>query len=224
MNSIIANNTEAAGFADGSKKGFIVPVKGELTPYNFIDMQGFDKLPMAYFHNPNSGGQWHIPAPYQIGKPVYVREAIWQCGRDDYGFYGDSEPDWVLYRNEDGTPHISFGKEKPQPISSAWTWIRKSPATMPKSAARTWITPTSVKCVRVRELTYSDCIKFLEFDYSEGQQFKNYSPDWIYLNDSQFQFGDYTDSLKSYIITKYGQAAWDNNIFIFFYECETTKM
>jgi len=149
MNSIIANTQDAAGFADGSKKGFIVALKHQ--PLEGWDMKKIETERGVFFEE-RKDTQYIVPwtkSPYQIGKPVYVREA-WLQGHkmEDDEFVLDElgEPiEQLWYKAQ--SPNLSwYDGTSDYPRENA-PWL--SPATMPRTAARTWITPTSVKCVRV---------------------------------------------------------------------------
>lgn len=183
MKSIIANNTDAAGFADGSKTGFIVPIK--VQPY--LDKMGnFCQGKINYGQNLDGTPQLEnfakCTAPYSIGQEVSVREA-WCDGFDISGFDGheycvksDIDP---IFRTRDNW------------VEPKWN----SPATMPISAARTIIIPTSVKCVRVQDV----CALKMGFRGTAIECVQQF---------------------YKYLVAKYGQAAWDNNIYVFFYECK----
>jgi hypothetical protein len=197
MNSIIANNTEAAGFADGSKKGFIVPVKGE---HNRIEWNPIVVGKHGGYCNEHG---YSVKMPYQIGKPVYVREAWWSGYELDEKECVDENKPMVIYRAD-------TNDTRPFDVSDAWCineygndkrdWLHwRSPATMPRTAARTWITPTSVKCVRVRDLTQDD------------------------VNRLGINAGNWNDTRGKFWLQftkKHGQSAWDTNIYVFFYQSE----
>lgn len=208
-NSYIAKDAEALNLHNGSQTAIVLAMKVQPTPNKF-NPQNVDYR-MTKGKNYCAGTNHSIESlndsffgildcsPYALGQEVYVRESwIYRHKHDKYYYKAD---------HSEFEPYCHKG------------W--KSPATMPKSAARTRFKIVSCEAVRVNDdIGHNNAIKLLEFDYSEGQQFKNYSPDWNKYDDNQLQFGDYRDSWQSYIISRFGQTAWDENHFIWYYKIE----
>jgi hypothetical protein len=76
--------------------------------------------------------------------------------------------------------------------------VWQSPATMPQSAARTKFKVVGVEVVRVRDLTV--------------EQVCNAGKEYIPLH--------YSVTVQTYIVDKFGQQAWDNNEFIWYFKIE----
>jgi hypothetical protein len=85
----------------------------------------------------------------------------------------------------------------------------KSAATMPKSAARTRFKIVGCEAVRVLSLQPSHLLSVLKGEYKE---LINYTLDKPHIN--------LYDYIEDYIITRFGQSAWDNNDYIWYYKIE----
>jgi len=139
-----------------------------------------------------------IPAPYQPGQQVYVREA-WLDFLEGGGEVGS----YIEYSyKSDNNEGLFF-----------------SPATMPKEAARLFPVVASVECVRCNSVHEDDILNIVEtmivpsggddyYDYYRNYLGSQKVEDWPWFNTPP-------PSLKSFIISKFGQSAWDNNAFIF---------
>lgn len=99
---------------------------------------------------------------------------------------------------------LYFGKEvehfyeatatkKERLLTQNYKW--KPASTMPKSAARLFADIVDVKCVRVQDMDRQMLVDKFGF---------------------QGHLHSYWNELKEYVITKFGQQAWDNNIFVWF--------
>jgi hypothetical protein len=180
MNSIIANTQDAAAFADGSKTAFTVPVKdGVQEGWDMVREQSNNGV----FYKECKGTLYLCPyhkPPYQLNQEIYVREAWIEGQKMDDGTFDVDEDgeyiDMIWYKAK--SPNLDWydGTSDFPRENAPW----KSPAIMPKSAARTQLKITEVECKRVQDI------------------YKSY-PDFI---------------------TKYGQQAWDNNIYCWYFKIE----
>jgi hypothetical protein len=122
----------------------------------------------------------------------------------------------ILYEDPQGNVHsradIPYALNEPVYVREAWLYRHKhdkyyhkadyplvqpyahqgwqSPITMPRSSARTWFKPVSCDVVRVMQI------------------------------DGICADVDVPESVQSYIISKLGQSAWDNNDYVFYYKIE----
>jgi hypothetical protein len=127
---------------------------------------------------------------YRIGQEVYVRES-WM------NVYDSIKKKTIPEAKTGGTfEHFSGAR---------WN----SAATMPKSAARTRFKIVSCEAVRVLSLQPSHLLSVLKGEYKE---LINYTLDKPHIN--------LYDYIEDYIISRFGQSAWDNNHFIWYYKIE----
>jgi len=186
----IATTQEAKALHDGTQTAIISKMRVQPKDCSHIHRQTDEDCPWR-----------NEPQKLNVG---HFDNAV--CSYCGYGIGGDGSFMFPI-------PYV-IGQE----VVVREVWVS---ANMPVSAARTRFIPVSCEAVRVRDdIGHSNAVRLLEFDYSEGQQFKNYDKDWSRYDNSQFQFGDYRDSWKSYIIHKLGQSAWDNNDYVFYYKIE----
>ena len=175
-NSYTANSAEALNLHNGSQTAIVVAMKVQPTFRNnqliigkWNYGKGVDDKPYWREYI-----KWH--APYKIGQEVYVRESwIYRHKHDKYYYKAD---------------HSEF-----EPYAhNGW----KSPATMPKSAARTRFKIVSCEAVRVKDMNLGHIIDMVKEDAA-----KTHNP-----------------LSKENLIAKFGKSAWDNNHFIWFYKIE----
>jgi len=202
MTTYIATATEAAALRDGSKTVIVVPVKPQPV---------FDNGVGKWLKNANiqEVGEQDVVidymikhAPYSVGQKIGIREA-W---RPENMKNHDNYEIGVRYRSDNRWKHVPDDK-------FYWIWANskvadqwRSPATMPRSAIRQWPICEAVECVRVRDMTEQHVNGVLRRD-SNG--FKIFIPAW-----GDEHTTDHTEALKQHIIAKYGQSAWDNNIYV----------
>lgn len=130
-------------------------------------------------------------SPYELNEPIYVREKMFELGRYYTGSYDES--------GEYETRFISKGKFVPYNYKSQINGVDGkiiSPATMPRSAARLWITPTDCKVMRVRDMTVEQSMQSL--------------------------IGCNSIERMQYMHRK-NKDIWDSNPFIFFYTFKITQ-
>lgn len=233
--SYIAKGAEALNLHNGKQTAIVVKMKLPKWCKRFELQGGRQKDPTCYSlvdlsdNNASDVNGEYLTlmdiAPYQIGQEVYVRETFWDGFELDEKDRVDETKPLTIYKAD-------TNDTRPFDVSDSWCineyghdkrdWLSwSSAATMPKQAARTRFKIVGCEVVRVKEdMGHGNATKILEFDYSEGQQFKNYAADWNKYNNSQFQFGDYRDSWQSYIISRFGKSAWDNNDYIWYYRIE----
>lgn len=203
----IATTQEAKALFDGTQTAIITKMDKQPPSYGCRIQHG-----SVIYEDQHGGVHSRKSIPYAIGQEVVVREA-WIKLTPNHII--DSQ---FVYKSQMCQESEEIRQEY---ISIGYPYTWNSPATMPVSAARTRFIPVSCEAVRVRDdIGYSNAVSLLEFDYSEGQQFKNYDKDWSRYDNTQFQFGDYRDSWKSYITHKLGQSAWDNNDYVFYYKVQ----
>ncbi len=162
-------------------------VKGgfDAHPYQHVKMLSNERKDIglqAFFFNEGDKDCWGVKCPYgQVGDILYVRET-WQHTRHALHLSLDDENSGYIYKaSENGRDWEENDEE--------WRW--KPGIHLPKGGSRIWLEVTSVCVERLKGITPGDAAaEGVQFDYSEGQQFKNY------LND-QFEYGDSRDSFRS---------------------------
>ena len=175
MNSYIANSRIATGLRDGSITAIMVRCKPQPDNYNFMSST-MDELCKEYF------GDFPHKMRYEIDKEVYVREA-WNR---------------ILMDNEDCDAYYRY-------FYLGDTMPLKSATTMPKEAARTWITPVSVECKRVQDISETN-LKDLGY-LKKQEDLDQFDLDQIDINQTIYKC--------------LGQQAWDNNEYVFIYQVKT---
>ena len=217
MNSIITTADEARKLKDGSKTVIVLPVKPQP---EMIVMSKDAHVAFEIFNGPNSNANWaykgcvYTPWPscfiklcasLQVGQRIYVREPYWSGYELDENDCIDDTKPLTIYLADLRTPrpfdvsdsycmHM-YGHDKRD-----WpSW--KSAATMPKSAARMVIIPTDVQVKRVQEMTEKEC--------------ENAGAVKMHLDDLGQTWKTFNRGFESDFATKYGQAAWDNNIWVY---------
>lgn len=150
-------------------------------------------------------------APYQVGQVVGVREYITHNAIGQ-AIFRDSTP--VLIDGQ--SVSIDYFKQ-----GMAMGFV--SPATMPLSAVRLWIEITGVKVVRFRDVTHDQAKSFLDRSGTGELGSPICWQDYLskgakYCHTKDGMRWHWSDSLESYFTAKFGQSAWNNNDFIFFYE------
>lgn len=201
--SYIATGKEAELLHSGQQTAIIVPMKVQPE------------------YKPEGGYEWYVRdkqqrwvqyttqtlidrlSPYTLHQPVYVRERYYSGYVMDIN---DNIPDdaelehWYFAETRDARP----GGISDEYCYHLWgdnkeCWPRwQSPTTMPKSAARTWFVPVEVQAVRVRDLTV--------------EQVCNAGKEYIPLYCSI--------TVQNYIVDRFGQQAWDDNVFVWVYKIE----
>jgi hypothetical protein len=239
-NSYIANSAEALNLHNGSQAAIVVAMKVQPTPNKFnpqnvdFEMSKGDRRHKGTNVKPEN---LNCPllgildlSPYALGQEVYVREGWhkgghWQTQQLNECTNFKEDEDWFWHKETAITI----------PENTNFTWIRKSPATMPKSAARTRFKIVSCEAVRVKDLKGSQkafedfCKQFgikkipLSKPYGVNKATHAYSlvdmqgsDEFLYENCLR----DYYGAFGNYIAQKLGDKAWDNNHFIWFYKIE----
>jgi hypothetical protein len=220
--SYIANSAEALNLHNGTQTAIVVVMKVQPTPPKAIYAQDDCKIVISDTAILQVGlyasrvlwnckkhphikdcTVWENNLPYALGQEVHVREA-W-CMPDDEYFYKAN------------------GMQKHEHY--LWDGKWNSAATMPKSAARTRFKIVSCEAVRVRDITEEQA-KILLDKSGTG---KLGSPicwrDYLAIGAKYCHTKDnmrwhWSDSLESYIITRFGNSAWDNNDYIWYYKIE----
>jgi hypothetical protein len=188
-NSYIANSAEALNLHNGTQTAIVVAMKvqpknTEQTLCTITEGNGSESgkhfwCNVVDFSCKNQTETFN--APYKIGQEVYVRET------------------WCPCDTEEGNLGYAYKDDEYAEKFVGWC----SPATMPKSAARTRFKIVSCEAVRVKDITLGNIIKVLGLDT-------------IYTENSVVVLGNW----QSYIISLFGQSAWDNNDYIWFYKIE----
>lgn len=180
-NSYIANSSEALNLHNGSQTAIVVAMKVQPKSSDVIERNG----KITVFEPDNV---FPLIGCYRIGQEVYVREKwVYRHKHDKYYYKAD---------HSEFEPYCHQGWE--------------SPATMPKSAARTRFIPVSCEAVRVKEMTEEQAkLLCLELYKNLDGTFGGHGAPTTYK--AQFQY---------YAIAKFGKSAWDNNQFIWYYKIE----
>lgn len=198
--SYIANSSEALNLHNGSQTAIVVAMK--VQPVFSEDGYVYNGNFTERYKNDSTHEDWRVQfgkdfSPYALGQEVYVREA------------------WYTY-----TPVIGYRKDDGRPIFDTQTKIgykaddvvpyMESPATMPKSAARTRFKIVSCEAVRVWEMTEGQAkLLCLELYKNLDGTFGGHGAPTTYK--AQFEI---------YAISEFGQTAWDENHFIWYYKIE----
>ena len=214
-NSYIANSSEALNLHNGTQTAIVVAMKVQPKGSDVIERNG----KITVFEPDNV---FPLIGCYRIGQEVYVRES------------------WYTY-----TPVIGYRKDNGRPIFDTQTKIgykadavvsyMQSPATMPKSAARTRFKIVGREAVRVKDLKGSPkafedfCKQFgikkipLSKPYGVNKATHAYSlvdmkgsDEFLYENCLR----DYYGAFGYYIAQKLGNNTWDNNDYIWYYKIE----
>ena len=220
-NSYIANSSEALNLHSGSQTAIVVAMKvqpknTEQTLCTITEGNGSESgkhfwCNVVDFSCTNQTETFD--APYALGQEVYVRECCCPC---------DTEEGNLGYAYKDDEYAEKF---------VGW----QSPATMPKSAARTRFKIVSCEAVRVKDLKGSPkafedfCKQFgikkipLSKPYGVNKATHAYSlvdmqgsDEYLYDNCLR----DYYGAFGYYIAKKLGNNTWDNNHFIWYYKIE----
>ena len=209
-NSYIANSAEALNLHNGTQTAIVVALKQQP-----IISDGVARLKNS-IAVPNEIGLKQlvdIYSPYALGQEVYVREC------------------WCPCDTEEGNLGYAYKDDEYAEKFVGW----QSPATMPKSAARTRFKIVGCEAVRVKDLKGSPkafedfCKQFgikkipLSKPYGVNKATHAYSlvdmqgsDEFLYENCLR----DYYGAFGNYIAQKLGDKAWDNNHFIWFYKIE----
>jgi len=195
MNSYIANSRIATGLRDGSITAIMVRCKAQ--PYIENPTAQIDDNQYCYWNRSvkiNSVvtiTQGNYPLPYALGKEVYVREA-WGELYDtcDHPELANHQEWWSL--------GYVYGTDKIEKRDLFWYVNNefkmamfdgiKSPATMPKEAARTWITPVSVECKSMQEI---DETNLKDLGYERFSDAGNDICDFVDHNKSLYNNNEY---------------------------------
>jgi len=182
MTTYISTAHEAKQLASGAQTLLVTMVKSNL---EVSEEYGFTFTPhrrheasFGYCKDPTRCSLLIETAPYKVGQSIAVREP-W--------YYYDG----YRYAEDNTNPEFKMS----------------SPATMPRSAARTWLTVEKVECVRVREMPENKGKWILPYDKNG---FKIFVEGW-----GDEHTYDYNEALKFHITAKFGQSAWDDNAYVF---------
>lgn len=167
---------------EGHTKAFYEIVNPQPKPSDVSKIGGTDRYSIF-----KADDVEQIDKPYEIGQAIYLREPFKKL------FFGD-KPE-IIYA-------AGIGKVDAD-IMQNYKWT--SAATMPKSAARTFIKIVSVQCKRMKEINADD-LDNLGYRGTLG-----YSPIWYQEYEEQ-------------AIAKYGQPVWDNNPFIWIVNFELIQV
>jgi hypothetical protein len=132
MKGLICNTDQVRGILDGTVTAFRVPMKPQ--PGEF----------------PASGSTF-LELPYQPGDILYVREAWAIAQPTDSTPSGKSYDPWYVYK-ADGASTEELEREYGYLYEFRW----RSPATMPRGAARLFLRVVDVKVERVQEISHDD--------------------------------------------------------------------
>jgi hypothetical protein len=204
-NSYIANSAEALNLHNGTQTAIVVAMKvqpknTEQTLCTITEGNGSESgkhfwCNVVDFSCTNQTETFNVP--YEIGQEVYVREAWGEYPNAIYTVYFADYPKGAttyFYPNGNFEPVLCDLPKK------------RSSATMPKSAARTRFNIVSCEAVRVKDITEKQanqlaCERLHEDDL--GQTFKSHKR-----------------GFERDAISRFGQSAWDNNDYIWFYKIE----
>lgn len=206
-NSYIAKGAEALNLHNGTQTAIVVAMKVQPTFRNNQLIIGKWNYGKGVDDKPYWREYIKWQAPYKLGQEVYVRETWWSGFELDEKDCVDEDKPLTIYKADTSDP-------RPFDVSDDWCtheyghdkrdWLRwKSAATMSKSAARTRFKIVSCEAVRVKEITLGNIIKVLGLAT-------------IYTENSVVVLGNW----QSYIISRFGQSAWDENHFIWYYKIE----
>jgi hypothetical protein len=156
-----------------------------------------------YFYNEKRKMTTVIRSPYGIpGDFLWVRETLEQHGELGLTYVADKE--WLKEEEIKGWENGPYGGE--------YSFCKIPSIHMPKWAARIWQEVIFVKVERLHDISQDDAIaEGIEFDYSEGQQFKNYLS-------GEFEYGDSRDSFESLWISINGRESWISNPWVWVVE------
>lgn len=169
--AVIFNAEQVRAVLDGRKTRFSVPVKGEVneapSEWAFVRYpnqaaNGIRVFDGALFEKPSNGDDMTIKPPYQPGDLLYVRET-WHDeslpSEVQWFVYKADNPDWVM------------------PSGMHW----KSPAIMPKEAARIWLGVEEVRVQRLMDISEGDAKAegfemYTKYSYIPGEAVMQ--PEW----------------------------------------------
>jgi hypothetical protein len=246
-NSYIANSSEALNLHNGTQTAIVVAMKvqpknTEQTLCTITEGNGSESGKHFWCNLVDyscTNQTETFSAPYALGQEVYVREKFWSGFELDEKDCVDEDKPLTIYKADTNDP-------RPFNVSDDWCtheyghdkrdWLHwQSPATMPKSAARTRFKIVSCEAVRVKDLKGSQkafedfCKQFgikkipLSKPYGVNKATHAYSlvdmqgsDEYLYENCLR----DYYGAFGHYIAQKLGDKAWDNNDYIWFYKIE----
>jgi hypothetical protein len=212
-NSYIANSAEALNLHNGSQTAIVVAMKVQPNKAMWNTVKTHPKTDWCDEH-----GKPLFP-PYALGQEVYVRESWGEYPNAIYTVYFADYP-------KDATKYF-YPNGNFEPVLCDLP-KKRSAATMPKSAARTRFKIVSCEAVRVKDIYDDDAETILDYKSVDtgGDDyfvyFRNYlgsqkAEDFPYFEETN---NGIKKSWQSYIITRFGQSAWDNNDYIWFYKIE----
>jgi hypothetical protein len=207
-NSYIANTHEAAALNSGKQTAVVVRMRVQPPKYGISIRDGY-----GIIEDPEGNVHSKFKAPYQLGQEVYVRER-----------WGQYEPDPLYYMYAADSPEGAKTHMYGYTVCNVPPW--QSPATMPQSAARTKFKVVGVEVVRVRDVSEEQAVWLnIRSITKDGVKYK-----YGLCGDDGLPFGSgwkwcdfkdgFSDAWQSYIISKFGQQAWDNNEFIWYFKIE----
>lgn len=230
-NSYIANTHEAAALHSGKQTAVVVKMKVQPTPNKFNP----EKVDFEFRNSKQNRAGRNLDvqnlndqffgildfAPYQLGQEVYVREK-WYKG----GFWQHPQLSESVSHIEDEPWFWHKITVVSIPESSRLTYLPQSPATMPQSAARTRFKVVDVEAVRVRDVSEEQAVWLnIRSITKDGVKYK-----YGLCGDDGLPFGSgwkwcdfkdgFSDAWQTYIISKFGQQAWDENHFIWYFKIE----
>jgi len=224
MNSLIVTAAESAAFRNGSKTAFVVPVKGgmdaratEIVPstqwkgYDFVARFKYPRTDQDVYEVTNL-----YKSPYQIGQKIYLREPWRKYYYVDPNGYTQFDKQIIELISENTEPINEYDADGWQVFNkdgSERMIPTRSAANMPRSAARTWITPVGCEVVRCRDVTKAQMVDHAihSHDTIHGNIL------WLNHADGCTWFENVADSWQSYIAAKLCKSFWDANGWLFFY-------
>ena len=140
---------------------------------------------------------------HQIGDRLYVKEALKRSN--------DEPPYWATYKTDSKAVLDGYDEKRQWESDDANEWKNKViPARyMPRSAARTFIEITDVRCERIQEIIYLDVV-------AEGCSFDETDEGEIFRNQNH-AYSFHREKFKDLWNDTNGKDAWERNDWVFAY-------
>jgi hypothetical protein len=219
-NSYIANTHEAAALNIGKQTAVVVKMKVQPPKYGIAIRDGY-----GIIEDPEGNVHARFKTPYKLWQEVYVREAWITCHKDQSI---DGEPKKISPWSKDQVVayKLADGSNSTHPVYGKGRFERAT--NMPKCMSRTRFKVLGVEAVRVMDVSEDDILNIIDCKSVDtlGDDYYNYYRDYLGSKNEQDWpwFGETKDgvskSWQSYIISKFGQQAWDENHFIWYFKIE----